>query len=117
MKYEDTILAAIAGFVDRPDFVALFGLFTAYVTGNVTQAIQDAVDRLSTGTSASARMAARARFARTPPPVAAFAMGAMEGAISLRYAGFLALLAPACALVGLASTTGENDRAAPPGYA
>ena len=34
MKSEDTILAAIAGFVDTLSFVALFGLFTAHVTGN-----------------------------------------------------------------------------------
>jgi len=34
MKYEDTILAAIAGFVDTLSFVALYGLFTAHVTGN-----------------------------------------------------------------------------------
>jgi uncharacterized membrane protein YoaK (UPF0700 family) len=34
MKSEDTILAAIAGFVDTLSFIALFGLFTAHVTGN-----------------------------------------------------------------------------------
>jgi uncharacterized membrane protein YoaK (UPF0700 family) len=34
MKSEDTVLAAIAGFVDTLSFVALFGLFTAHVTGN-----------------------------------------------------------------------------------
>lgn len=33
-KHEDTILAWIAGYVDTLGFIALFGLFTAHVTGN-----------------------------------------------------------------------------------
>jgi uncharacterized membrane protein YoaK (UPF0700 family) len=34
MKSEDSVLAATAGYVDTLSFVALFGLFTAHVTGN-----------------------------------------------------------------------------------
>jgi uncharacterized membrane protein YoaK (UPF0700 family) len=34
MKSEDSVLAALAGYVDTLSFVALFGLFTAHVTGN-----------------------------------------------------------------------------------
>ncbi|RKT21591.1 uncharacterized membrane protein YoaK (UPF0700 family) [Paraburkholderia sp. RAU2J] len=33
-RHEDTILALIAGYVDTVGFIALFGLFTAHVTGN-----------------------------------------------------------------------------------
>ncbi|MGF6773759.1 uncharacterized membrane protein YoaK (UPF0700 family) [Paraburkholderia sp. GAS199] len=33
-RHEDTVLALIAGYVDTLGFIALFGLFTAHVTGN-----------------------------------------------------------------------------------
>lgn len=35
MKSEDAMLAAIAGFVDTSSFVAMFGFFTAQITGNI----------------------------------------------------------------------------------
>lgn len=35
MKSEDAMLAAIAGFIDTSSFVAMFGLFTAQITGNI----------------------------------------------------------------------------------
>jgi uncharacterized membrane protein YoaK (UPF0700 family) len=34
IRHEDTLLALIAGYVDTVGFIALFGLFTAHVTGN-----------------------------------------------------------------------------------
>ncbi|MFM0610002.1 YoaK family protein [Paraburkholderia sediminicola] len=82
------------------------------MTGNVTQAILDVVDMLSTDTADSVRAAARARFAKLMPAIVAFAIGAMAGALGWRYLGFWALLAPACALVGLSLASGEHERAA-----
>ncbi|MDE1179885.1 MAG: YoaK family protein [Paraburkholderia sp.] len=34
MEHEDSVLAWVAGYVDTLGFIALFGLFTAHVTGN-----------------------------------------------------------------------------------
>ena len=42
MKSEDSVLAAIAGYVDTLSFVALFGLFTAHVTGNFVLVFKEA---------------------------------------------------------------------------
>lgn len=35
MKSEDALLDAIAGFIDTSSFVAMVGLFTAQITGNI----------------------------------------------------------------------------------
>jgi len=91
------------------------GVPNTVMTGNVTQAILDAVDMLSASTDDGVRAVARARFAKTMRAIVAFAAGAVAGAMGLRYAGFWALLVPACALVGLSLTTGEHERVATPG--
>lgn len=101
----------------HPKLIKRSGVPNTVMTGNVTQAILDAVDMLSAGTDESVRAAARTRFAMMMPAIVAFAIGAVAGALGYRYAGFWALLAPACALVALASTTGEHERAATPGHA
>ncbi|NIF54438.1 MULTISPECIES: YoaK family protein [Burkholderiaceae] len=75
------------------------------MTGNVTQAILDALDMLSASADEAMHAAVRARFAKTMLAIVAFAAGALAGAMGLRYAGFWALLVPACALVGLSLTT------------
>lgn len=78
------------------------GVPNTVMTGNVTQLILDVVDMLSSRVSGELRAAARARFDRMLPAVAAFAVGAMGGALGYRQAGFAALLLPAAALAWLA---------------
>ena len=68
---------------------------TTVMTGNVTQAVIDAVDLL-TGTGQSGPI--RARFAKMAPAVLAFAAGAILGALGIAYIGFLCLLCPIAAL-------------------
>jgi uncharacterized membrane protein YoaK (UPF0700 family) len=101
----------------HPKLINRPGVPNTVMTGNVTQAILDVVDMLSVGTADSVRAAARARFAKMMPAIIAFAIGAVAGALGYRYVGFWALAAPACALVALALTTGEHERAATPGHA
>ena len=120
----DSLPAIVAGVVGaiamgvqnaHPKLINRPGVPNTVMTGNVTQAILDVVDMLSAGTDESVRAAAHARFAKMMPAIVAFAAGAIAGAMGLRYVGFWALLAPACALVGLALTTGEHERVAAPG--
>ncbi|MDR3095938.1 MAG: DUF1275 domain-containing protein [Paraburkholderia sp.] len=122
----DSLAAIVAGVVGaiamgvqnaHPKLIERPGVPNTVMTGNVTQAILDAVDLLSVGTDESVRAVARARFAKMMPAIAAFAAGAVAGALAWRHAGFWALLVPACALAGLALATGEHERTATPGRA
>ena len=101
----------------HPKLIKRASVPSTVMTGNVTQAILDVVDMLSADTTESMRATARARFATMMPAIVAFAIGAAVGALGYRYAGFWALIAPACALVVLALTTGEHERAVTPGHA
>ncbi|KVE34007.1 YoaK family protein [Burkholderia sp. TSV86] len=117
----DSLPALVAGIVGtfamgvqnaHPRVVARAGVPNTVMTGNVTQAILDVVDMLSAGTADSARTEARGRFGKMLPAIAAFALGAMAGALGFRHVGFLALLVPACALVVLALSPGKREGAA-----
>jgi uncharacterized membrane protein YoaK (UPF0700 family) len=68
---------------------------TTVMTGNVTQAVIDAVDLLSRTPPSDA---IRARFAKMAPAVLAFAVGAILGALGIAHLGFLCLLCPIAAL-------------------
>ncbi|MBN3790515.1 YoaK family protein [Burkholderia sp. Ac-20353] len=111
------ILGAFAMGVQNahPRLIQRPGVPNTVMTGNVTQAILDAVDLVSAGTADSVRAAARARFGKMMPAIVAFAIGAVAGALGFRHIGFWALLAPACALAWLAAVTGEYERAATAG--
>jgi uncharacterized membrane protein YoaK (UPF0700 family) len=68
---------------------------TTVMTGNVTQAVIDAVDLLCGG----APDAIRARFAKMWPAVLAFAVGACGGGVAVANIGFLCLLCPIVVLL------------------
>jgi uncharacterized membrane protein YoaK (UPF0700 family) len=63
---------------------------TTVMTGNVTQVVMDVVDLASS----RAEPATRARLTKMWPPVAAFALGAVGGAVGFASAGFWCLLVP-----------------------
>ncbi|MFL9890658.1 YoaK family protein [Paraburkholderia sp. RL17-381-BIF-C] len=73
------------------------------MTGNVTQAVIDAFDLLTSRSDTRSRQTARTRLMRTLPPVAGFAIGASAGAAGFLIASFWALLLPLVALCVLAS--------------
>lgn len=71
---------------------------TTIMTGNVTQIAIDLVDLLSSKTGLD--QALRARIAKTWPPVLAFAVGAIGGAVGVLAAGAWSLL-PAVVVVAI----------------
>ncbi len=113
------VLGALAMGVQNahPRLIPRASVPNTVMTGNVTQAILDALDILSASTSDSVRAAARARFKKMMPAITAFAIGAAAGAFGFRYAGFWALAAPVCALAGLALTAGQPEQATTAGHA
>ncbi|MBT2790077.1 YoaK family protein [Paraburkholderia strydomiana] len=82
--------------------IARAGVPNTVMTGNVTQAVLDAIDVLSPRASSDARAVARVRLGKTLPTIFAFALGAIVGALAYRHIGFWALLLPFAALVWLA---------------
>ncbi|WP_175720096.1 YoaK family protein [Burkholderia anthina] len=112
----DSLPALLAGIVGtfamgvqnaHPRVIPRAGVPNTVMTGNVTQAILDAVDMLSGSTADSARVAARARFGKMLPAIVAFALGAAGGALGFRQIGFWALLVPVGALAMLAACAGQ----------
>ncbi|CAB3794510.1 YoaK family protein [Pararobbsia alpina] len=100
---------AHARLVSRP------GVPNTVMTGNVTQAVLDAIDLLSPKAPSDAKAAARERLGKMLPTILAFAAGAIAGAIAYRHVGFWALLLPFVALVWLAfkAWSSQPDMTAP----
>jgi uncharacterized membrane protein YoaK (UPF0700 family) len=86
------------------------------MTGNVTQAVLDALELVSSQVTGEAKSAARARLGKTLLAVACFGAGAIAGALAYRFVLFWALLLPFAVLVWLAAVghdePGLTDRAA-----
>lgn len=80
---------------------------TTIMTGNTTQAVIDAVDILRLPAGAEARKAAADRFRRMAPALAAFATGAILGALGYLAGSFWCLAAPAAILLVLAGVFGR----------
>jgi uncharacterized membrane protein YoaK (UPF0700 family) len=82
------------------------------MTGNVTQAVLDALDLASSRVPRETKATARIRLARTLQAVGCFALGAIGGALGYRHFSFWALVLPLAALVWLArSVRGGQDNA------
>jgi uncharacterized membrane protein YoaK (UPF0700 family) len=78
------------------------GVPNTVMTGNVTQAVLDAVDMLTPGIEPATRNLARERLGKMIPAIAGFGCGAITGSFAYLFAGFWALLAPTLALAWLA---------------
>lgn len=85
---------------------------TTIMTGNTTQAVIDAVDILRLPAGSEPRKAAADRFRRMAPALAAFAAGAILGAVGYRFGSFWCLAVPGIALLGLATAFGRPRPAA-----
>src|SRR5471030_20356 len=81
------------------------GVPNTVMTGNVTQAVIDAVDIASPGVTAEAKVAARLRLGKTLPTVLCFGAGAIAGAVVYTHFSFWALLLPLAVLLWLAAFT------------
>jgi uncharacterized membrane protein YoaK (UPF0700 family) len=78
------------------------GVPNTVMTGNVTQAVLDAIELVSSEIPADAKTAVRTRFGKTLQAVACFGVGAIAGALAYRHVSFWALLLPFALLVWLA---------------
>ena len=78
------------------------------MTGNVTQAVLDAMDALSPTVGAQDRKSAKTRLSKMIPAIIGFACGAAAGAFAYEWVGFWALLAPTAALTWLACQKQED---------
>jgi uncharacterized membrane protein YoaK (UPF0700 family) len=90
--------------------IARAGVPNTVMTGNVTQAVLDAIDIVSSEVPADAKTALRARLGKTLQAVACFSVGAIAGALAYRHVSFWALLLPFALLVWLALAA-RRDRA------
>jgi uncharacterized membrane protein YoaK (UPF0700 family) len=85
------------------------GVPNTVMTGNVTQAVLDAIDLMVGGNEEPAeRRAVRERFTATLPAVIGFAAGAASGALGYTHLSFWALLLPLALLLAMAWRQGVS---------
>ncbi|MFM0008477.1 DUF1275 family protein [Paraburkholderia dipogonis] len=85
--------------------IARAGVPNTVMTGNVTQAVLDALELVSSEVTAEVKSAARARLGKTLHAVARFG----AGALAYRYVMFWALLMPFAVLVWLAAVDRDES--------